>query len=112
VVLAQSEEASQPYEAKKRDPFVALVHSDGKIKTREELFPPPVKKSSLSMNIVLKAIIWDEERPLAMINNKIYSEGNEIAPGLTVEKIQQNSVVLNDNGSLVTIPLRKIEKSE
>lgn len=95
---------------KKRDPFVALVHSDGKIKTKDELSPIIQKKSSLSMNIVLKAILWDEERPLVMINNKIYSEGKQITEGLTVHKISPNSVELDDNGTIVNIQLRKIEK--
>lgn len=96
---------------KKRDPFVALVNSNGTIKREDELFPV-AKKKSLSMNIALKAIIWDEKKPLAMINNKVYSEGKEIAEGLKVEKIYPGSVVLNDNGSLVTIQLRKTVKNE
>ncbi|MFA5060365.1 MAG: general secretion pathway protein GspB [Candidatus Omnitrophota bacterium] len=96
---------------KKRDPFVALVNSQGKIKAKEELFPSIAPKS-LSMNIVLKAIIWDEARPLAMINNKVYGQGSEITKGLIVEKINPNDVVLNDNGNPVVIQLRKAVKND
>lgn len=111
VLSASAEDRSTEDLPKKRDPFVALVNSNGKIKTGAELFRP-VEKKPLSMNIVLKAILWDEQRPLAMINNKIYSEGKEIAPGLILEKIQPNSVVLNDNGNQVTVQLRKAVKNE
>ena len=93
---------------KKRDPFVALVNPDGKIKSQEELFPAAQGKS-LPFNIVVSAIIWDEKRPLAMINNKIYSEGKEIGE-LIIEKIQPNSVIVNDHGAHITIQLRRNEK--
>lgn len=91
---------------KKRDPFVALVSPNGKIKSKEELFPR-ARRRPLSVNIALKAIVWDEKRPLVMINNKVYVEGNEIAAGLRIDKIYPDSIVINDNGNQVTIPLRK-----
>ncbi len=94
---------------KKRDPFVALVNTNGKIKSDDELFPASMGKRPLSLNVVLNAIIWDDKRPLAMINNKIYSEGKDIG-GIILEKINPNSVVLNDKGNLVTVELRKLKK--
>ena len=94
---------------KKRDPFVALVTPDGKIKTERQLFPPEATPT-LSMNITLKAIMWDERRPLVLINNKVYEEGALIAQDLTVEKILPNSVVLNNQGTPVTMYLRKPQK--
>ena len=60
-------------EKKRRDPFVALVSAEGKIRAFSELFPV-VKEKPLSMNITIKAIIWDDRKPLALINNKIYAE--------------------------------------
>lgn len=101
-----AENGTNSLQGKKRDPFVALVNSNGTIKRDSELFPAP-KLSSALMDIVLKAIIWDEKRPLAMINTKVYSEGMEITKGLKVEKIYPNSVLLSDNGNLITIQLRK-----
>ena len=112
VVIAHasvSAEDAFSQEKKRRDPFVALVSAEGKIKAFSELFPV-VKEKPLSMNIAIKAIIWDDKRPLALINNKIYPEGGQIAEGLTVEDIQPNTVTLNDNGNRVTVQLRKIEK--
>ena len=92
---------------KKRDPFVALVNSNGKIKTKDELFPV-LQRKAVTLNVALTAIIWDEKRPLALINKKIYARGGQIAEGLIVEDIQPNSVMLDDNGNRVTVPL--IEK--
>ena len=109
--LSFAQDHISPVDRKKRDPFVALASSDGKIKSKEELFPTSQKKP-LSINIVLTAIIWDERNPLAMINSKVYSKGKEIAPGLTLEEIHPNSIVLNDSGNLVTIQLRKATKNE
>ena len=96
---------------KKRDPFVALVNSDGKIKTEQELFQSSEKKS-LAINIALKAIIWDEKRPLALINDKVYSEGTKVTGDVIIEKINPNSIVVNDSGNLITIQLRKTEKKQ
>lgn len=97
---------------KKRDPFVALVNSNGKIKSEREIFPD--LQRPLLINVSLTAIIWDEKKPLAMINGKIYSEGSFIGgmEGLTLEKIYPNSVILNENGNLATISLRKAIKNE
>ena len=47
---------------RRRDPFVALVSAEGKIKTFSELFPI-VKEKPLSMNIAIKAIIWTTRGP-------------------------------------------------
>lgn len=111
-MLSLSDDENIPCGGKKRDPFVALVNPNGSIRTQAERCPPPKKPPTFVGNIILKAIIWDDKNPLALINNKVYTEGKEIAgsDGLIVQKIYPNSVVLNDNGNEVTIPLRKPEK--
>lgn len=93
---------------KKRDPFVDLVDKDGKIKSREELVRPTEK--ILPLNILLKGIIWDEKRPLAIINNKVYAEGAKIFEGLILEKINKDSIILIDQGEKIKLDLRKKEK--
>lgn len=107
--LSFAQGAYSTSDRKKRDPFVALVNSNGKIKSDDELFPLLQGKRPLSLNVVLNAIIWDDKRPLAMINNKVYSEGKDIG-GIILEKINPNGVVLNDKGNLVTVELRKLKK--
>lgn len=93
-------------DVKKRDPFVALVDSAGKIKPYEQLFPI-FSEGPLSTDLALKAILWDEKSPAALINNKIYKEGAAITRGLTVEKISPDSVKLNDRGDPIILKLRK-----
>ena len=96
-------------ETKKRDPFVDLVDASGRIKTGDELFESSQKV--VPTNIVLKGIIWDEKRPLAVINGKIYGEGVTIAEGLVLEKINIGSVILRTrDNQIIKIELRKREK--
>lgn len=94
---------------KKRDPFVDLVDASGRIKTEDEWFES--SQRVIPTNIILKGIIWDEKRPLAIINGKIYGEGATISDGVVLEKINIGSVILKtqDNQS-IKIELRKKEK--
>ena len=92
---------------KKRDPFVALVTTDGKIKSYDELFEVPEKKKRRKLDIVLKAIIWDDERPLAMIGKKVYAQGDQILEGVTLQEINPNSIKVDNQGDVTEIPLRK-----
>lgn len=92
----------------KRDPFIPLVDSTGRVKEASELTRPV--QSLLPLNISLKGIIWSKTNPLAIINNKIYKEGDKIFEGLILEKINLESVILNDRGEKIQINLRKKEK--
>ncbi len=104
--LASAQEISLG--AIKRDPFIPLVDNSGRVKTAAELIRPA--EVLLPLNISLKGIIWSKNNPLAIINNKIYRTGAVIFEGLTLEKINPDSVVLNDRGERVKIDLRKKEK--
>ena len=96
-------------EVKKRDPFVDLVDASGRIKTGDELFESSQKV--VPTNIVLKGIIWDKKRSLAIINGKIYGEGATIAEGLVLEKINIGGVILRTrDNQIIKIELRKKEK--
>ncbi len=108
-----AETTSSALERKERDPFVALVDSTGKMKTYEDLFSSSTPtKQSLSADMKVKAILWDKQRPVVLINSKIYSEGSVILDGLSVQKINPDSVILNDQGNPVTIILRKTRKEK
>jgi len=95
--------------AKKRDPFVDLVDPSGRIKTEEELFKSFIPDEKVVPTaIVLKGIIWDEKRPLAIINGKVYSQGAAIAEGLILDRINSDSIIIkNKYGEEVRIDLRK-----
>lgn len=98
----------------RRDPFVPLVDQQGNMRSGEDLFMPT---KDILPQVVLKGILWDERNPLAVINNKVLSEGAQVPLGDTgfsriiiLEKINPESVVLNYNGREFMIKLRKKEK--
>lgn len=76
------EEESQSLELK-RDPFATVI--------------PAVVKSQAAQvsSITLSGILWEENNPLAIINNKIVKVGDRVA-GCNVVEIRQNSVSLNN----------------
>ena len=107
VFSAESSEIAAPLKLK-HDPFIPLVDSTGRVKSETELVRPA--EIFLPLNISLKGIIWSKVSPLAIINNKIYREGDKIFEGLILEKINPDNVILNDRGEKVKIYLRKKEK--
>lgn len=68
----------------KRCPFSGRIYSG---------YSPPVQSSSAGLT--LSGIIWDNERPTAIINDKIVSTGANIA-GYTVIEIKSDKVILSD----------------
>ncbi|MBL7151294.1 MAG: hypothetical protein ISS89_01710 [Candidatus Omnitrophica bacterium] len=76
------EEEGQKLELK-RDPFAAIA--------------PVVAKSQAAeaSSITLSGILWDENNPLAIINNKVVKKADSVS-GCRVIEIKRNSVVLND----------------
>jgi len=73
----------------RRDPFISLINKSGNFKdnvpsAREEL-------NNLIEIIKVDGILWDEQQPLAMINNEIHKIGDVINK-LTVKNITDESV--------------------
>ena len=66
----------------KKDPFAPLVKEEKKAPA-----PAPV--------ITLTGILWDKDKPLAIINNRVVKIG-DTAGGSRVVEIKENSVILND----------------
>ena len=106
--IAFSENPEVVYPKSRRDPLIPLLDSTGRVKAETELVRPV--EVFLPLNISLKGIVWSKDSPLANINNKIYHEGDKIFEGLILEKINPDSVTLNDRGEKVKIYLRKKEK--
>lgn len=108
-VLGQDNRDRLP--TKKRDPFVDLVDASGRIKTDDELFE--AAQSFTPSTIILKGIIWDKRRPLAVINGKVYAEGAVIAEGMMLEKIHANSIVLKTSDDRrIKIDLKKKKENK
>ena len=55
----------------------------------------PANKSSVSSDLSLSGIVWDQDNATAIINNTIVKIGSEIA-GNTVINIKEDRVILND----------------
>jgi len=98
----------------RRDPFVPLVDNQGNIRSGQNLFVPA---EEILAKVVLKGILWDAKNPLAVINGKVLSEGDELvvedagfAKNFTVKKINPESVILNYIDREFEIKLRKKEK--
>jgi len=109
--FALGEESKEKAPVKKRDPFVDLVDASGRIKTEDELFS--TFQRFVPSTIILKGIIWDTKRPLAIINGKIYTEGASIGEGMVLEKIYANSVVLKgQDEQRMTVYLKKKKENK
>lgn len=73
----------------KRDPFVPLVDRYGR--------PVSVVEGGIQFKIsdmYLEGIIWDNEKPMAIINSEVVWAGNKVK-GVTVEKIERDKVILS-----------------
>ena len=82
----------------KKDPFSAPI-----INTSRDV------KEELLANVQLEAIIWDDESPLTMINDKVVGIGDEIA-GAKIVEIKQNEVIFEADGKQVILKLRLREE--
>ncbi|MFC1594476.1 general secretion pathway protein GspB [Candidatus Omnitrophota bacterium] len=89
----------------RRDPFVPLVDDKGELRELQDLFRPQFDMLPIAIN--LKGIVWDEKNPIAVINNKVLSQGEDLGGGVIVETIEENRVILNYEGELFPVPLRK-----
>lgn len=65
------------------------------------------KSARTEEGLLLTAVIWDEEKPLAVINDEVVGIGQEIG-GYRVIKINKNSAVLQkEEGQKITLELYK-----
>jgi hypothetical protein len=72
-----------------RDPFVPLMDKKGR--------PVSVVEGGLQFkasDLFLEGIMWDDRKPMAIINDEIVSAGDKIK-GMTVIKIEKNKVILS-----------------
>ena len=56
-----------------------------------------VRKVRRQSEFSLEGIIWDRQKPLAIINDQIVSEG-EVLEGRVIERIEKNRVILKGEG--------------
>lgn len=88
------------YEAKaKRDPFIALITSDGKFLQLE--------KTEVTGALVLEGIIYDKNGvSYALVNGAVVKVGDEIED-YRVLKVEDKKVLLMKDGQITEIKLKK-----
>lgn len=91
----------------RRDPFVSLINKSGDYKDAV----PNAKEEMMDLIkfINVGGIIWDDEMPLAMINNEIYKIG-DIVNNLTITQITSESVTFGYADLIHTITI--VEKKD
>lgn len=90
------------YDSKnKRDPFVPLVTSDGRLLKLEE--------EVASAALLLEGIIYDKNGlSYAIVNGEIVKIGDQVG-GYQILKIEKNKVVFIKGGQLTEVELKKEE---
>lgn len=69
---------------------------------------PFAPRGSSIKNLILNGILWDKEKPLAIINNTTVSVGDKI-DGNTIVDIKEDRVILSDGTSNIELKLRHEE---
>ena len=89
--IAAGQSVSNTGESK--SPFMKYIH----VEEKDEEEKPPIR-------ITVSGILWDMEKPLAIINKKIYSVGDKIEDAMLVCEIHAEYVVLDGkNGKKIKI---------
>lgn len=81
----------------KKDPFSPPIISTGE-KTGAEVLT----------GVKLEGIIWDEKKPIAIINDKVVGIGDTIS-GAKIIEIKKDEVIFDINGQTVSVKI-KMEK--
>jgi hypothetical protein len=77
--------------------------------TAAQMLPQQAQGLNLvARNMVVTGIVFDANRPLAIVNNEIVSRGTELSSGILVEDIEVNRVILRVNGTLIPLELEDL----
>jgi len=109
-LLAGIKEVDFDYEQNRlpRDPMAPLVgtltRKEGEGEEKSPLAPATAVQV---MNKVVSGIVWDERRPLAVVDNEVVYAGYVYADGTTVESIERDRVIFKVGDSLIQNPLKE-----
>ena len=86
----------------RRDPLRALINSRGEL----------VTSAGLHGGLSVEGIIWSAERPLAVIDDELYAQGDSVG-FYTIIQIRQDGVVVQKGKDYLLVPLdRGIETQQ
>jgi hypothetical protein len=102
------------------DPFLSTIMPDGKLRTQ---WTAPLVQQAMPLKVKLSGIFTQEGRNFAIIDNRVYKEGEFIGE-IKIEKIVVNEERVNEAGkrvifngiklkygeSIYEVPLRKESK--
>ena len=90
---------------KRRDPFVPLVNKSGVlIRRTDSTFGFEISQLNL------EGILWDEKRPLAIINGKIVGIGDAISKSKVMD-IERKKVYLDFKGKIYELEIKQLNET-
>lgn len=63
------------------------------------------EKNNVFADLTIQAILWNQERPYAVVNNQIVTTGEGVR-GVVVDEILQEKVIVEHNGNFHTLFLK------
>jgi hypothetical protein len=78
----------------RRDPMQPLVDAQGR----------PVTFSGLHGGLSVQGIIWSDERPLAVIDDELFAQGDAVGP-YTILQVRQDGVITQRGDEYLFVPL-------
>jgi hypothetical protein len=109
-LLAGIKEVDFDYEQNRlpRDPLAPLVGKLAHKKDENGEEQPAAPATAVQvMNKIVSGILWDERRPLAVVDNEVVYPGYVYADGITVESIDRDRVTFKVGDSLIQNPLKE-----
>ena len=78
----------------RRDPLRPLVDSQGQL----------ISSAGMSGGLSVQGIIWSDERPLAVIDDELFAQGDTVGP-YTIVQIRADGVTVRRGDETIAIPL-------
>ena len=96
-------EIISPEKDKQKELFLKLAEEIKNVELKRDPFAPVSKQASHELS--LNGIVWDQENPLAIINDTIVKVGSAV-DGNTIVDIQENSVTLTNGSRTLKLELK------
>ncbi len=77
----------------------------------QENVPPPIDSTLAQGGVMRKSvtgILWDNQRPLAVVDDEVVAPGHHYPDGVIVETIERDRVVFRIRESLIPVQLKEL----
>ena len=96
-VFAEDDKELKYISKNKRNPFVPIVDGRKGIRPKEELYGRP-REVVIPIKLELKAILWEKENPLVVLNGKVFKTGDTVASEVKLVEIHRDHIIVNYRG--------------